>query len=271
MTNVDPDVVAKKLLNREMQVEDILVDDEEDVKESEVSDSIEPILDMCEELQPMGVEENAIYLGFLRPRDTFKFFQEIPFPGLCLDTTYRVVPADRGFLQWTNDTGGTLKVPLDQAFRYRIVPQFDYSVKNYKFYPGDRVRSRDTLSTGEVYRAEAQGYVIKFDGRNDEQWVPTSTIRLQDKELTTRNYIEDTDDGYRVQFADVDQIFDHVIDALSFLMEANRPAFNRLSNYIAGHDPEEFEWLTDEVVDHLVIIDPKVWTQDMAYRFLSPG
>tara|TARA_R110000824_G_scaffold119411_4_gene273507 strand:- start:2069 stop:3067 length:999 start_codon:yes stop_codon:yes gene_type:complete len=220
---------------------------------------------------PTGHDEEFERLAYLRPRDTFVFVKQVPNASIDLRTEFRVIPAPRGSIRFTDDFRAVHQVPLDYALAIRVRLTIEVgSDHTYPFYPGDRVKSKETGAMGEVIRAKANGYLVRYEETDGDLWMPPTGIRLIDKDLTTRHYIRDAfDDGFVIKFGDVEEVRPTALLSMEFLKGANRPAFNRVSNMIAGEGLGRFPWIDRGILNFLIENDPRVWNREKADRMLS--
>ena len=177
-------------------------------------------------------------------------------------------PAPRGFIRFTDDFQSVYSVPLDCAIDYKVrlvddgVPE-----RKYPFYPGDRVKSKETGALGEVINPKAQGYEVRFDGYEGTTWVPNGSLRLIDKDLTTRNYIKSSEDEFKVVYGDVEEAFDEPRAAVDYLLRSNRPAFNRLSKLIRSEGVKDFSWVDSNVLNYFLNKDSKIWNRELVEEY----
>lgn len=226
--------------------------------------------------KPEDLETKFLRLGFLRPKDTFRFAREVPFYGITLDQEYRVIPAQRGVIKFTDDRSAVYTVPLSYACGIRVVA--DGITRKYQifyFYPGDKVRSSDTGAKGIVQHSRGQGYLVQFEGVESSQWVPGDTLTLIEKEKTTLGYVsyDSEKDVFCVGFAHIQTEHDTAISALKWLREHNRPAFHRLSMFIsrmtkgtAANVFQKLAWCDQDVLEFLWNADSKAWDSETISR-----
>ena len=237
---------------------------------------VEPVLMPPKSDVPDDYGTEYFRLGCLRPKDEFRFVREVPYDGIGLADVYRVIPAQRGFIKFTDDKSAVYSVPIDYAFGIRVrAENISRAEKVYYFYPGDRAKSKDTGALGVVQFSRGQGYLVLFDGMETPQWVPGGSIMLIDKDLTTRNYIvyDSESDRFVVGYASIRSDHETVLNALEWLYENNKPAHHRLSIFISRlseeTDQEVFDdlcWVDDDVLNYLYDVDSKVWDPETVSR-----
>ena len=237
---------------------------------------LEPVLVSPKREVPEDHGSEYFRLGCLRPKDEFRFVREVPYEGIRLEEHYRVIPAPRGFIKFTDDKSAIYTVPLDYAIGVRVRAENMNRVdKVYYFYPGDKCRSRDTGAEGVVQFSRGQGYLVQFEGMKTSQWVPGGSIMLVDKEGTTRQYVryDVENDVFVVSYANIRTEHETVLGALEWLHENNKPAHHRLSIFISRLSEEterdvfdDLCWVDDEVLNYLYEVDSKVWTSEMLER-----
>jgi hypothetical protein len=237
----------------------------------EADDVFKPEIVPPKSEQSVGHDEEFERLAYLRPRDTFIFIKQVPNANIDLRTEFRIIPAPRGCIRFTDDFRAVHQVPLDYALDIRIKLTVEIGADhNYPFYPGDKVKSKETGAIGEVIRAKANGYQVLYEETDGVMWMPPTGIRLIDKDVTTRNYIRDIpSEGFLIKFGDVEELRDTALAAMDFLRGANRPAFNRVSNMIAGEGLLRFPWIDRGILNFLVENDPRVWNKEKVSTLLS--
>ena len=207
-------------------------------------------------------------LGCLRPKDEFQFVREVPYEGMDLETMYRVLPAQRGIIKFTDGESAVYSVPQDYALDIPVQSQFFRREKRYYFYPGDKIKSRETGAIGCVEFARGQGYMVLFEGRKVAQWVPDGMLMLIEKDQTTLSYVQydGVQDRFSVGYGGIRSDFETAVEGLKWLYEHNRPAHHRLSLFVSRlideTDAEVFQklaWVDDSVLEWFYERDSKVW------------
>ena len=251
-----------------------------DMDEGSKVEAMEPkrvlVLTPPERDVPVDYETGYFRLGMLRPDDKFKFVREVPYDGLSPDQLYRVLPARRGFIKFTDDKSALYSVPIDYAIGIRVLVEGIFKeAKRYYFYGGDRVQSKDSGGLGVVHFSRGQGYLVLFDGLDKPQWVHGDSMKLVDKDLTTRNYIcyDVEKDTFLVDYSVKRSEHETAIDALKWLYINNKPAHHRLSLLISRltEDTErdvfdDLCWVDDDVLNYLYGLDTKAWDTETVSR-----
>ena len=225
---------------------------------------------------PAGFNEEHWRLGYLRPRDEFYFVLEVPYEGIDLLTRYRILPCSRGFLKFSDGEKAVYTVPLDYAFGIRVKSGENFKdVRKYYFYPGDRVKSKESGALGHLIRSHGQGYLVRFDHVDEYQWVADGMISLIEKEKTTRKYLYYgiDDDVFVVAYADVRSEHETAVGALEFLHKNHRAGFHRLSLLISrinknmGIDVwDDLAWVDADCLAYLLKNDRRVWDESLVEK-----
>lgn len=203
-------------------------------------------------------------LSDLRPGDKFKFVGYLPDRELDLDQEYSVVPARRGRLSFSNVRAAktyTMYLQVCDLFPIAMLTQ-ETVEPGRRFYKGDKVKHKTSDWKGIVVKPVKEGYDVLPDGMERTEWVYATQIKLIDKPQTVASYIQPENGQWHVRYNGLENNkFSSLLEALRFLFDDNRCAFNRVSRLLAGLlDIETPDWkLDDATIAYLKRQDSNVW------------
>jgi hypothetical protein len=209
-------------------------------------------------------------LGDLRPSDKFVFVDRVP-EGVDVKSEYTVVPCDRGFIAFSDNVTGIHKLPISHALCMNIKLTSDIRpLPKYerKSHVGDKIVYVKDNRRGVVVEDGLVECKVKFDidGVVTFESIPQRYLIVFDKDKTTADYVKYADSTYFICVGDfISDKHATLKDALAYLYEYNRLAFNRYSKYLFSINENVSVKGNPFIVDDVCLkflknIDPKVWS-----------